>query len=87
MILFGDRAAAVLGGFELTPDTAPVVAQVCRRLDGLPLAIELAAARTASLSLDDLGSRLDDCFALLTGGARTALPRQRTLEATVAWSY
>ena len=87
MILFGDRAAAVLGGFELTPDTAPVVAHVCRRLDGLPLAIELAAARTASLSLDDLGSHLDDCFALLTGGARTALPRQRTLEATVAWSY
>jgi non-specific serine/threonine protein kinase len=64
-----------------------VVAHVCRRLDGLPLAIELAAARTASLSLDDIGSRLDDCFALLTGGARTALPRQRTLEATVAWSY
>jgi predicted ATPase/class 3 adenylate cyclase len=87
VVLFGDRAAAVLGGFELTPDTAPVVGQVCRRLDGLPLAIELAAARTASLSLEDLGSRLDDCFALLTGGARTALPRQRTLEATVAWSY
>ena len=87
VILFGDRAAAVLGGFELTPDTAPVVGQVCRRLDGLPLAIELAAARTASLSLEDLGARLDDCFALLTGGARTALPRQRTLEATVAWSY
>jgi predicted ATPase/class 3 adenylate cyclase len=87
VILFGDRAAAVLGGFELTPDTTPVVAQICRRLDGLPLAIELAAARTASLSLDDLGSRLDDCFALLTRGARTALPRQRTLEATVAWSY
>ncbi len=87
VVLFGDRSAAVLGGFELTPDMAPVVAQVCRRLDGLPLAIELAAARTASLSLDDLGSRLDDCFALLTGGARTALPRQRTLEATVAWSY
>ncbi len=81
------RRRRALGGFELTPDTAPVVGQVCRRLDGLPLAIELAAARTASLSLDDLGSRLDDCFALLTGGARTALPRQRTLEATVAWSY
>jgi predicted ATPase/class 3 adenylate cyclase len=87
VILFGDRAAAVPGGFELTPDTAPVVGHVCRRLDGLPLAIELAAARTASLSLEDLGSRLDDCFALLTGGARTALPRQRTLEATVTWSY
>ena len=87
VVLFGDRAAAVLGGFELTPETAPVVGQICRRLDGLPLAIELAAARAASLSLDDLGSRLDDRFALLTGGARTALPRQRTLEATVAWSY
>jgi predicted ATPase len=87
VILFGDRATAAQGSFELAPDTAPVVAHVCRRLDGLPLAIELAAARTASLSLDDLGSRLDDCFALLTGGARTALPRQRTLEATVAWSH
>ena len=87
VVLFGDRAAAVLGGFELTPEAAPVMGQVCRRLDGLPLAIELAAARTSSLSLDDLAARLDDCFALLTGGARTALPRQRTLEATVAWSY
>ena len=72
---------------QLDSETAPVVGHVCRRLDGLPLAIELAAARTASLSLDDLASRLDDRFALLTGGARTALPRQRTLEATVAWSY
>ena len=87
VILFRDRAATVLAGFELSPETAPLVAQVCCRLDGLPLAIELAAARTASLSLEDLGSRLDDCFALLTGGARTSLPRQRTLEATVAWSY
>jgi predicted ATPase/class 3 adenylate cyclase len=87
VILFADRAAAALGSFELDSDTAPVVAHICRRLDGLPLAIELAAARTTSLSLDDLASHLDDCFALLTGGARTALPRQRTLEATVAWSY
>jgi predicted ATPase/class 3 adenylate cyclase len=87
VILFADRAAAALGTFELDSETAPVVAHICRRLDGLPLAIELAAARTSSLSLDDLGSHLDDCFALLTGGARTALPRQRTLEATVAWSY
>ena len=87
VILFGDRAAAVLGHFTLEPETAPLVAHVCRRLDGLPLAIELAAARTASLSLEDLSSHLDDCFALLTGGARTALPRQRTLEATVTWSY
>jgi non-specific serine/threonine protein kinase len=87
VVLFRDRAAAVLGGFELTPDTAPLAGQICRRLDGLPLAIELAAARTASLSIEDLGARLDDRFALLTGGARTALPRQRTLEATVTWSY
>jgi predicted ATPase/class 3 adenylate cyclase len=87
VILFADRAAAALGSFELAPDTARMVAHLCRRLDGLPLAIELAAARTASLSLEDLASHLDDCFALLTGGARTALPRQRTLEATVAWSY
>ncbi len=77
----------MLGHFTLEPDTAPLVAHICRRLDGLPLAIELAAARTASLSLEDLSSHLDDCFALLTGGARTALPRQRTLEATVTWSY
>jgi predicted ATPase/class 3 adenylate cyclase len=87
VILFADRAAAALGSFELDLDTAPVVAHVSRRLDGLPLAIELAAARTASLSLGDLASHLDDCFTLLTGGARTALARQRTLEATVAWSY
>ena len=87
VILFGDRATAVLGHFTLEPDTAPLVGHICRRLDGLPLAIELAAARTASLSLEDLSSHLDDCFALLTGGARTALPRQRTLEATVTWSY
>jgi predicted ATPase len=87
VILFADRAAAALDGFEFDSDAAPLLGHICRRLDGLPLAIELAAARTASLSLDDLGSHLDDCFALLTGGARTALPRQRTLEATVAWSY
>ncbi len=87
VMLFADRAVAALGSFELDSDTAPVVVHICGRLDGLPLAIELAAARTTSLSLNDLGSHLDDCFALLTGGARTALPRQRTLEATVAWSY
>jgi predicted ATPase len=84
VILFEERATAALSSFELDQDTAGVVAHLCRRLDGLPLAIELAAARTASLSLDDLASHLDDCFALLTGGARTALPRQRTLEATAA---
>src|SRR6202040_1072284 len=60
---------------------------ICRRLDGMPLAIELAAARTASLGLEGLASRLDDRFKLLTGGRRTALPRQQTLRATLDWSY
>lgn len=82
-----DRARSVLSGFELTPTTAPLVARICRRLDGLPLAIELAAARVTTLSLHDLAGHLDDCFTVLTAGARTALPRQRTLEATVTWSY
>jgi non-specific serine/threonine protein kinase len=64
-----------------------LAAQVCRRLDGIPLAIELAAARLAALSLDQLAARLDDRFRLLTGGSRTALPRQQTLRATLDWSY
>lgn len=63
------------------------MAAICRRLDGMPLAIELAAARTASLGLEGLASRLDDRFRLLTGGRRTALPRQQTLRATLDWSY
>jgi hypothetical protein len=65
----------------------PVIAAICRRLDGLPLAIELAAARTATLSIEELAARLDDRFRLLTGGRWSALPRHQTLRATLDWSY
>lgn len=85
--LFLQRAAAVRPDFALdTHSTAPVV-QICRRLDGLPLAIELAAARVRSMSVHEIAAHLDDRFRLLTGGSRVALPRQRTLEAAVSWSY
>lgn len=85
--LFVARARAKDSTFELNDAVAPLVASVCRRLDGIPLAIELAASRLSSMSLDDLHSRLDQRFRLLTGGSRNALPRQQTLGATVAWSY
>jgi tetratricopeptide (TPR) repeat protein len=85
--LFVDRARAVQPRFTLTPQNAGAVAQVCRRLDGIPLAIELAAARSRALSVEQLAGRLDQRFRLLTGGSRTALPRQQTLQATVDWSY
>jgi DNA-binding CsgD family transcriptional regulator/tetratricopeptide (TPR) repeat protein len=85
--LFVDRARAASSGFTLTPETEGVVAEVCRRLDGIPLAIELAAARSRVLSPQQIADGLADRFRLLTGGARTALPRQRTLEASVDWSY
>jgi non-specific serine/threonine protein kinase len=85
--LFVERAAAVLPTFAVTPVTAPLLAQLCRRLDGLPLALELAAARLRVLTLEQIVQRLDDRFRLLTGGSRTALPRQRTLQATIDWSY
>ena len=68
-------------------ENAPLMASVCRRLDGMPLAIELAAARMRSMSLRDLSERLDHRFRLLTGGSRNALPRQQTLRATVDWSH
>ncbi len=85
--LFADRARAQ--GIDLTIDdqTAQPVVSICRRLDGMPLAIELAAARLRSMSLQELGDRLDQRFLLLTGGSRAALPRQQTLQATVEWSY
>ncbi|MEU1510351.1 BTAD domain-containing putative transcriptional regulator [Kitasatospora sp. NPDC005748] len=85
--LFRDRAAAVLPGF--TPDARSLAAavEICRRLDGLPLAIELAAARLRTLPIEVVTARLDDRFRLLTGGSRTALPRHRTLRAVVAWSW
>jgi len=85
--LFIERAAAVRPGFALSEETIPFVADICRRLDGMPLAIELAAARLRALSVHDIARQLDDRFRLLTGGSRTALPRQRTLRNTVEWSY
>jgi predicted ATPase len=85
--LFIERAAAVLPTFTLTNHNAPAVAQVCHRLDGVPLAIELAAARARVLAVEQIAERLDDCLRLLTAGSRTALPRHRTLRATIDWSY
>jgi predicted ATPase/class 3 adenylate cyclase len=85
--LFVERAREQGAGLSVDETTAPLVASICRRLDGLPLAIELAAARLRSLSLAGLHDRLDQRFRLLTGGSRTALPRQQTLRATVDWSY
>jgi predicted ATPase/DNA-binding SARP family transcriptional activator len=85
--LFLDRAAAVRRDGPLVDDDLPTVVEIVRRLDGLPLAIELAAARLRGLPLADVASRLDDRFRLLTGGSRTALPRHRTLRAVVEWSW
>ena len=85
--LFVERAAAVRPSFALTRANAPAVAEVCRRLDGLPLALELAAAQLRVLSPRGLARRLDDRFGLLTAGSRTAPPHQQTLRATVDWSY
>ena len=85
--LFVDRAHAVAPGFELTDANAGAVAEICRRLDGLPLAIELAAARVRLLPPQALASRLDQRFSLLTGGARDLPERQRTLRNTLDWSY
>ncbi|HWO03441.1 MAG TPA: BTAD domain-containing putative transcriptional regulator [Methylomirabilota bacterium] len=84
--LFVARAQAVELHFALDARTAAITGAVCRRLDGIPLAIELAAARTAALGLEELAARLDDRFRLLTGGHRTALPRHQTLRATLDWS-
>jgi predicted ATPase len=85
--LFIDRARAQGTGLSIDEATAPLVVAICQRLDGLPLAIELAVARLRSLSLSALHDRLDQRFRLLTGESRTALERQQTLEATVGWSY
>ena len=84
--LFVERARAAEPHF--TPDgRLPMLAMICRRLDGIPLAIELAAARAAALGIEELAVRLDERFNLLTGGRRTALPRHQTLRATLDWSY
>ncbi len=85
--LLCDRAAAVRPGFEMTARNAEAIARVCRALDGMPLAIELAAVWLRVLSPAQLAERLDDRFALLTGGSRTALPRHQTLRAVVDWSW
>ncbi|RPE41120.1 regulatory LuxR family protein [Streptomyces sp. Ag109_O5-1] len=87
LALFADRAAAVLPGFRLTPANRAAVARLCRRLDGLPLAIELAAVRMRVLGLDQLLARLDDRYRLLTAGSPAALPRHQTLRAAVDWSH
>jgi predicted ATPase/class 3 adenylate cyclase/Tfp pilus assembly protein PilF len=85
--LFIERAQAVQPRFVVTNANAPAVAQVCYHLDGIPLAIELAAARARSLTVEEINARLDNRFRLLTGGSRTAQPRQQTLRALIAWSY
>ena len=85
--LFIERATTAKPGFTLTKDNASFIAQICYRLDGIPLALELAASRVKVLSPEQIAARLDDRFRLLTGGSRTALPRQQTLRAMIDWSY
>ena len=85
--LFVERAAAVSPAFELTERNASAVARVCYQLDGIPLAIELAAARAKVLTVEEISARLDDCFGLLVAGGRTAMPRHKTLHATMDWSH
>src|SRR5712691_5963930 len=85
--LFAERAAAVRPGFTLGQGNVHSVVQLCRTLDGVPLAIELAAARVSALSVEQIAARLDDRFQLLASGDRTAPPRQQTLRAAVDWSY
>ena len=85
--LFIDRATSADPAFVVTNASAPAVAQICHRLDGIPLAIELAAAKLSVLGVDQIAKRLDDRFKLLTGGSRTALERHQTLRAAIDWSY
>ncbi|HEX5850107.1 MAG TPA: tetratricopeptide repeat protein [Rubrobacter sp.] len=85
--LFVERAAAAVPGFQLDEHNAPAVARICQRLDGIPLAIELAAVKVRVLSASQIAARLDDRFLLLTDGSRVALPRQRTLLATMDWGH
>ena len=87
VMLFSERAGAASGTFELNGSNQAVVVALCRRLDGLPLALELAAVRTRVLSVEQILDRLTDRFALLTGGGRAALPRHQTLRTTIDWSY
>ncbi|MFJ9948897.1 ATP-binding protein [Kitasatospora sp. NPDC091207] len=85
--LFADRARAVLPSFEITAASTDGITQLCRRLDGIPLAVELAAGRLRALSVEQIDARLNDRFRLLTGGSRTALPRHQTLRTTIGWSH
>src|SRR5204862_790240 len=85
--LFLARAEGVGAAVEVSDEVVAAIADVCTRLDGLPLAIELAAARSKVFPIQQISSRLNDRFRLLTGGSRTALPRQQTLRAVVDWSY
>jgi predicted ATPase/class 3 adenylate cyclase len=85
--LFIDRAVSAIPTFTVTAENAPSLAQICHRLDGIPLAIELAAAKVRVLSVEQIARRLDDRFRLLTGGNRTALERHQTLRAAIDWSY
>jgi len=85
--LFTERAGAVLPAFELTATNVGAVAEICRRLDGIPLAIELAAGRVSAMSPEEIAVGLGDRFRLLTGGRRTAVPRQQTLHALIDWSW
>jgi predicted ATPase len=87
MQLFLERARSALPAFSLTDEEAAPLAQICHHLDGIPLAIELAAAKVRVLTLEQIAERLDDRFRLLTGGSRTALERHQTLQATIGWSY
>ena len=87
MALFEERGRAVCPGFSVTGENAEAVYRICRALDGMPLAIELAAARMRSMTAEQVAGRLDDRFRLLTGGSRTALPRHQTLRAVVDWSW
>src|SRR5262249_15013250 len=85
--LLTERATAASGTFELTAANQVAVVELCRRLDGLPLAIELAAVRTRVLTVEQILDRLTDRFGLLTGGSRAALPRHQTLRTTIEWSH
>jgi len=84
--LFEERARAVRPDFEVTADNAGAVGEIVRRLDGIPLALELAAARLRILGVDQIADRLGDRFRLLSGGGRTSVPRQQTLQAAIDWS-
>ncbi len=85
--LFVDRAGAVRPGFSLGSSNCDSVSEICRRLDGIPLAIELAAARVTAMSPAEIGARIDERFRLLTGGRRSRVERHQTLRATIEWSY